>query len=128
MARGGKRDGAGRKAGTVSHLGREAHDRAAETGELPHEFLLRVARGEDLFFDVVTVSGRARRTQRKPTFAERIDAAKSAAPFFQPRLATTSVAHSGSVGLLEVAKTVNEETSVAVAKEMLRDAGYEVDD
>jgi len=36
------------------------------TGELPHEFLLRVARGEEIDGHI-------------PTFAERIDAAKAAA-------------------------------------------------
>jgi len=43
---GGKRNGAGRKAGSVNKASAVAREEAAKTGELPHEFLLRVSRGE----------------------------------------------------------------------------------
>jgi hypothetical protein len=46
---------------------------AARSGELPHIFLLRIARGEKI-------------DGYKPTFQERIEAAKSCAPFLVPRL------------------------------------------
>jgi len=59
-------------------MSRAARERAAATGELPHEFLLRVSRGEE-------VDG------HKPSFSERVDAAKVAAPYFAPRLASMAV-------------------------------------
>jgi len=74
MPRGGRRPGAGRKPGSVSRMTQLAREKAASTGELPHEFLLRVARGD-------AVDGAV------PTLAQRIDAAKAAAPYYAPRLA-----------------------------------------
>lgn len=71
---GGRRPGSGRKLGTVNRMSQKAREEAAKTGELPHEFLLRVMRGGK-------ISG------HKPSFAERLDAAKAAAPFYAPRLA-----------------------------------------
>ena len=56
----------------------EARSHAVATGELPHEFLLRVSRGELIGNHV-------------PTFEERIDAAKAASPYYQPRLAMQEV-------------------------------------
>lgn len=75
---GGKRDGAGRPLAAVSKVTREAVERARETGQLPHEFLLRITRGE-------SIDGRT------PTIQQRIDAAKAAAPYFAPRLTPTEV-------------------------------------
>ena len=51
---------------------------AFESGELPHVFLLRVSRGEE-------VDG------YKPTFADRVDAAKNVAQYFAPKLAAMAV-------------------------------------
>ena len=52
---------------------RETRDKAAASGMLPHEFLLAVTRGE-------AVDGYV------PSFAERMEAAKAAAPFYAPKL------------------------------------------
>ncbi len=71
---GGRRSGSGRKRGSVNRMTQRAREEASKTGELPHEFLLRVMRGNK-------ISG------HRPTFAERLDAAKAAAPFYAPRLA-----------------------------------------
>ncbi|HJX17774.1 MAG TPA: hypothetical protein VJ437_06210 [Acidiferrobacterales bacterium] len=54
-----------------------AREKAARTGELPHEFLLQVMRGHKI-------------TGHKPTFSERMDAAKAAAPYYAPRLAAVA--------------------------------------
>lgn len=78
MTAGGCRQGAGRKAGSVNRLSLRAREEAAKTGELPHEFLLRVSRGEQI-------------DDHKPAFPERMDAAKAAAPYFAPRLSTTAI-------------------------------------
>ena len=74
MSRGGKRPGAGRPIGSVSKLSATAVAHAKSTGELPHEFLLRVVRGE-------CIDGLV------PTLEQRISAAVSAAPYFAPKLA-----------------------------------------
>lgn len=78
MPKGGKRPGAGRKPGSANKMSMEARERAAKTGELPHEFLLRVARGEEI-------------DGNKPTFADRLDAAKAAAPYYAPKLSSSNV-------------------------------------
>jgi hypothetical protein len=74
MSRGGKRPGAGRPKGAVAKLTATAVARAKSTGELPHEFLLRIVRGESI-------------DDRVPTLEQRIAAAVSVAPYFAPRLA-----------------------------------------
>jgi hypothetical protein len=58
-------------------------EKAIAVGMLPHEFLCAVSRGE-------TIDG------HEPSFDERLDAAKAAAPYYAPKLA--NVEHSGSVG------------------------------
>jgi hypothetical protein len=78
MASGGRRQGAGRKTGSLNKISQRAREEAEKTGELPHEFLLRVSRGE-------SIDG------HEPGFSERIDAAKAAAPYFAPRLSTTAI-------------------------------------
>lgn len=78
MPRGGARLGAGRKPGAVQKVTREARKVAAEKGMLPHEFLAAVARGD-------VIDG------HEPTFEERLDAAKAAAPYYAARLSTSNV-------------------------------------
>jgi hypothetical protein len=56
--------------------------RAALSGDLPHEFLLKIARGETFYHDGVKV---------RPTIEMRIDCAKAAAPYFAPKLAQVDV-------------------------------------
>ena len=80
---GGARPGAGRPVGAVQRVSREARQQAAETGILPHEFLLAVTRGEEI-------------DGYRPSFAERMDAAKAAAGYFAPKLAATE--HTGEGG------------------------------
>lgn len=78
MPSGGRREGAGRKPGSTSKVMTEARVRARATGQLPHEFLLSVVRGEP-------VDG------RRPSLDQRIDAAKASAPFYAPKMATSEV-------------------------------------
>jgi hypothetical protein len=78
MASGGRREGAGRKVGSVNAMSQRARDEAHKTGELPHEFLLRVCRGEKI-------------GEHEPTFQERLDAAKASAPYFAPRFASATI-------------------------------------
>jgi hypothetical protein len=74
MSRGGKRPGAGRPKGAVAKLAATAVARAKSTGELPHEFLLRIVRGEMIDDQI-------------PSLEQRIAAAVSVAPYFAPKLA-----------------------------------------
>ena len=83
MPSGGKREGAGRKPGSTTRIAREARARAQATGQLPHEFLLSVTRGETI-------------GEKSPSLDQRIDAAKASAPFYAPKLATTEVRVSGN--------------------------------
>ena len=74
MAKGGARQNAGRKAGQPNKLTQLVIEKAKATGDLPHEFLLKVSQGQEI--DGVV-----------PDLELRLDAAKAAAPFFAPRLA-----------------------------------------
>ena len=89
MPSGGKRPGAGRPAGAVTRKTREIADWAAESGMLPHELLLAVVRGE-------MVGGVT------PTFEQRLDAAKAAAPYFAPKLAAVDVTSTGTLTVYDV--------------------------
>lgn len=74
MPRGGYRPGAGRPKGAVAKITEEAVAKAKAGGELPHQFLLRIVRGEAIDGEV-------------PSLQMRIAAAVSAAPYFAPKLA-----------------------------------------
>lgn len=69
MARGGSRPGAGRPPGAVNRLVSDAVERAAAEGILPLDFMLTILRDET-----------------KP-YADRMDAAKAAAPYVHPKRA-----------------------------------------
>lgn len=74
---GGARKGAGRKPGACTNKTREIADKAIESGITPLEYLLSVMRD----------------TTQEPK--DRMDAAKSAAPYVHPRLASESVQITG---------------------------------
>ena len=71
--RGGKREGAGRKPGSVSRIDEEARRRAAEGEIMPLDYLLSIMRDD-------TRDDHAR-----------LDAAKAAAPYCHARLASTEL-------------------------------------
>jgi hypothetical protein len=77
MPRGGKREGAGRKAGAVTTRTREIADKAATEGLTPLEYMLQMLRDESASKD------------------DRMWAAEKAAPFVHPKLA--AVDHSGEL-------------------------------
>ena len=82
----------GRKKGTPNKVSRATVLKARKTGELPHEFLLRVMRGRDKFKSVVVLAdGKTKSITRYPTLAERFDAARVAAPYYAPRLVASMV-------------------------------------
>jgi hypothetical protein len=85
--RGGKRAGAGRKKGSLTQKTREIAEAAVESGITPLEYMLRVMRQQTEHEDPKI------QAQRE---ALAFDAAKAAAPYMHPRLAT--VEHTGQDG------------------------------
>lgn len=90
MARGGKREGAGRKPGSATKRTREIADDAAAEGVTPLEYLLSVLRDERM------------------TLESRFEAAKAAAPYVHPRLSAVDmnanvkqIPHEEALGELE---------------------------
>jgi hypothetical protein len=71
--RGGKREGASRKRGSVARIDAEAREKALNSGETPLDFLLSAMRDENRDFRV------------------RLDAAKAAAPYCHARLSSTEL-------------------------------------
>lgn len=78
MARGGKREGAGRPAGAATKRTREIAERALASGLTPLDYMLSVLRNEEL------------------PISDRMDAAKAAAPYVHARLA--AIEHTGPDG------------------------------
>lgn len=70
---------------------KKLRDRAKKSGELPHEFLLRVSRGEPVLHYVENDDGTIEQKQFVPTWRERIKAAEMVAPYFAPKLASQVV-------------------------------------
>ena len=73
MTRGGKREGAGRKPGSVARMDAAARRKALDSGMTPLDYLLSIMRDE---------------SEEK---RERLDAAKAAAPYCHARLASTEL-------------------------------------
>jgi hypothetical protein len=101
MARGGKRTGAGRKKGQVSQetqLRKQIAEQALKEGLTPLDYMLKILRDE---------------TQDQ---SARFQAAKEAAPYLHPRLA--SVDHSGELNITKHDDAMNEiETLLGVTTE-----------
>lgn len=105
MARGGKREGAGRKKGTPNKATQERQAEIAASGLTPLDFMLQIMRDQD-----------------RPT-EDRFEAAKAAAPYVHPKLA--NVEHSGKDGgPIEVTDTNPRDLARAVLG-LLREAEVE---
>ncbi len=102
MPKGGARRGAGRPKGSAQRITTMAREQAAVTGLLPHEWLLRVARGEPIMhtYEKVVTSAQAKKTGKTTevvteavyaSFDMRLDAAKAAAPYYAPKLSAQTV-------------------------------------
>lgn len=105
MPKGSPRPTAGAKPRGQSQLRRQARAAAAkEQGMLPHEFLLSIARGDcikqrRLVITFIKSGPKAGQEKSRewveedyyPNFEERKDAAKAAAPYYSPRLASQTI-------------------------------------
>lgn len=105
MAVGGARPGAGRPKGRTNSVTAKARESAAETGLLPHEWLLKVSRGEGIEHKrwVTKFDKNGKEISREliteevyADFPTRIDASKAAAPFYAPKLAVQTVSVTGN--------------------------------
>lgn len=99
---GGARSGAGFKKGqfkTETIRLREIRKQALDSGMMPHEFLLMVARGEP-----VEIFDGKKKLVHYPNFTERLQAAKDACPYFVPKLGNTRItgADEGPVKILNI--------------------------
>lgn len=86
--RGGARKGAGRKPGAATKKTREVADKAASEGITPLEYMLQVMRSEP----PEGLEG----PQMLSAISLRFEAAKAAAPYMHPKLA--SIEHTGKDG------------------------------
>lgn len=83
----------GRPLGSLNKLAREARAKAAQTGLLPHEILLDIARGnpqKESWTDQETGEIIVKHLPPAP-MEMRVDAAKAAAPYFAPKISTVEV-------------------------------------
>lgn len=122
MAVGGARPGAGRPKGRTNSVTAEARKAAAESGMLPHEWLLKVSRGEPIeqkrwkiIYDKQgNEKGRELITEEVyADFPTRIDAAKAASPYYAPRLAVQNVSITGNTDAVsETLKSIAEKLPV----------------
>jgi hypothetical protein len=97
---------------TVAEISREA---ALATGLLPHEWLLKIARGEPIVQKrwVHDFDKEGRSLSRElvedvvfPTIDQRIDCAKAAAPYYAARISIQHNTHSSTEDLATVMKEV----------------------
>lgn len=69
----------------------ESRRRAREGGELPHEFLLRLSRGEPIDYVTLQEDGSLKEMTYYPTIGDRVEAAQSCANYFAPKLVAQQV-------------------------------------
>ena len=122
MAVGGPRPGSGRPKGSVTKVTAKAREAAMEPGLLPHEWLLKVSRGEGIVHKRWVVKYDAKGNEKSHDLVEeevyadfptRLDAAKAAAPFYAPKLAVQTVSVSGnSDAVAETLKSIAEKLPV----------------
>lgn len=116
---GGKQPGAGRPKGALSRITDKARHEAMASGMLPHEWLLKVSRGEGIPHKSWKIKyGKdgiesGRELVEEDVYADfptRIDAAKAAAPFYAPKLANQIVSATATVKVTkEDLPTLNNE-------------------
>ncbi|MEO6067916.1 MAG: hypothetical protein ABIQ41_08050 [Gemmatimonadales bacterium] len=95
MPKGGKRKGAGRKKGIPNKVTQDLRERLLASGESPLEFLTRMYRAPEptIRFEESPLAFVARHNQWDH---DRLEAAKSAAPFYHSKLST--IEHKGAGG------------------------------
>lgn len=104
----------GRPIGSTNRLAMEAREKARATGELPHEFLLRIARGEVITRKILDpATGAQIEIVEDYDFEARRDAAKAAAPYFAPKIST-----------VEIIKGVQDDELDSIIAELAAQTGF----
>lgn len=75
----------------TSRWAEDSRKQARDSGELPHEFLLRVARGEPIEIVELEEDGSPIEKTVYPTFADRVEAANQCANYYAPKLTAQQV-------------------------------------
>ena len=113
----GKVPGSGRAKGSTQKVSRMARAAAAASGLLPHEWLLAVSRGEPIPHKRWEIKRDKNGKEISRTLVEeilyadfptRVDAAKAAAPFYAPKLATQTISVNDSATVAEALKQIAE--------------------
>lgn len=95
----------GRPKGAVQKITTKAREAAMETGLLPHEWLLKVSRGEPITHKrwKIKVDKMGKEISRElveeevyADFSTRLDAAKAASPYYAPKLAVQNISLTGN--------------------------------
>lgn len=118
----------GRPKGVRTKIATQAKLEAAQAGLLPHEWLLKVARGEPVPHTKWKITYHAKtgvelkrelvHEEYYADFGVRIDAAKAAAPFYAPRLATQTVTVHGNLGLTKLTDDELKDELLTLIKDM----------
>lgn len=91
------RNRGGRPMGSVAKITKEAREKAMQTGMLPHEFLLAIVQGRRITRKVPhpdpekAADGITAEVEEQYTFEHRVDAAKSVANYYAPKISTVEV-------------------------------------
>lgn len=129
MARGGAQPGSGRPKGAVAKVTAKAKQAAAETGLLPHEWLLQVSRGEGIKHKRWVVKYDAKGNEKSRDLVEeevytdfptRIDAAKAASPYYAPRLAAQTVDMNATMGVHKLSDEEIDAKLALLAKQLIK--------
>lgn len=119
--------GAGKKPKSINSLSQKAREQAAETGVLPHEWLLSVMRGDPIQQKRLVIiyhkTGPKKGEEKSrewidetvyADFPTRIQAAKDCAPYYAPKLATQvlKIGEGSAAAVLEGLKHISEHLPV----------------
>lgn len=130
MSVGGKRPGAGRPKGSVQKITAQAREEAKATGLLPHEWLLKVARGEPIEQKrwVIKHDKKGNVISKElvtdivyPDLPMRQDSAKAAAPYYAPRLAAQTVDMNATMGLHKLSDEELDAKLSVLAQQLIKD-------
>jgi hypothetical protein len=123
-----KKSTAGRSKGSKQTVTKQARLEAASSGLLPHEWLLKVCRGEPVLHKRWKVRYHAKTGEELsrelieeeyyPDFPMRVDAAKAAAPYYMPKLATQTVKVDGNIGLTKLTDDELKEELLKLVREV----------
>lgn len=130
MSVGGRRPGAGRPKGAIQRISNRAREEARATGLLPHEWLLKVVRGEpieqkrwEVKYDKEgnVISKELVTDIVYPDLHMRQDSAKAAAPFYAPKLAAQTVDMTATMGVHKLSDEELDAKLMLLVEQLVKD-------